>query len=38
MKSERFEGNHEAAKALALGVAGVTLAMLMWSFMMLLFY
>jgi hypothetical protein len=33
-----IEGNHEATKALALSVAGVMGAMLMWTFMMLLFY
>jgi hypothetical protein len=33
-----LEGNHEAAKALALAGAGVTVAILMWTFMMLLFY
>jgi ABC-type arginine transport system permease subunit len=33
-----IEGNHEAAKALALSVAGVMGAMLMWTLMMLLFY
>jgi hypothetical protein len=30
--------NHEATKALALSVAGVMGAMLMWTLMMLLFY
>jgi hypothetical protein len=38
MKTVRFEGHHEATKALALSVAGVMVAMLMWNFMMLLFY
>jgi hypothetical protein len=38
MKSVRFEGRHEATKALALAVAGVMVAMLMWNLMMLLFY
>ena len=38
MKTERFEGHHEATKALALSVAGVMVAMLMWNLMMLLFY
>ena len=33
-----IESNHEAAKALALSVAGVMGAMLMWTLMMLLFY
>jgi hypothetical protein len=37
-KAEKFEGHSEATKALALSVAGVMGAMLMWSFMMLLFY
>jgi hypothetical protein len=32
------EGNHEAVKALALAGAGVMVAMLMWTLMMLLFY
>jgi hypothetical protein len=32
------EGNHEATKALALSGAGVMVAMLMWTLMMLLFY
>ena len=30
MRTERFEGNHEATKALALAGAGVMVAMLMW--------
>jgi hypothetical protein len=38
MKTERFEGHHEATKALALSVAGVMVATLMWNLMMLLFY
>jgi len=38
MKIERFEGNREARQALALSVAGVILAMLIWNLMMLLFY
>jgi hypothetical protein len=33
-----IEGNHEAAKALALSVAGVMGAMLAWALMMLVFY
>ena len=33
-----MEGDHEAAKALALSIAGVMGAMLMWTLMMLLFY
>jgi hypothetical protein len=33
-----IEGNYEATKALALAGAGVMVAMLMWTFMMLLFY
>jgi hypothetical protein len=33
-----IESNHEAAKALALSVAGVMGAMLAWTLMMLLFY
>jgi hypothetical protein len=38
VKAEKFEGHTEATKALALSVAGVMVAMVMWSFMMLLFY
>jgi hypothetical protein len=38
MRTERFEGKHEATKALALAGAGVMVAMLMWILMMLLFY
>jgi hypothetical protein len=38
VKAERFEGNHEARQALGLSLAGVIVAMLMWSLMMLLFY
>jgi hypothetical protein len=38
MKTARFEGNREAREALALSVAGVIFAMLMWNVMMLLFY
>jgi hypothetical protein len=38
MKTERFAGHYEATKALALSTAGVMVAMLMWSLMMLLFY
>jgi hypothetical protein len=33
-----IEGNNEATKALALSGAGVAVAMLMWTLMMLLFY
>jgi hypothetical protein len=33
-----IEGNHEATKAFALAGAGVIIAMLMWTLMMLLFY
>jgi hypothetical protein len=33
-----IEGNQEATKALALSGAGVMVAMLMWTLMMLLFY
>jgi hypothetical protein len=33
-----IESNHEATKALVLSVAGVMVAMLMWTLMMLLFY
>jgi hypothetical protein len=38
MKIVRFVDSNEAAKALALSVAGVMGAMLMWTLMMLLFY
>ena len=38
MKLVRFVDNNEAAKALALSLAGVMGAMLMWTLMMLLFY
>jgi hypothetical protein len=38
MKTARFEANREAREALALSVAGVIFAMLMWNLMMLLFY
>jgi hypothetical protein len=38
VKAEKFEGHTEATKALALSIAGVIFAMLMWSLMMLLFY
>jgi hypothetical protein len=38
VKAEKFEGHAEATKALVLSVAGVMGAMLMWTFMMLLFY
>jgi len=38
VKAEKFEGLAEAMKALALSIAGVMVAMLMWTFMMLLFY
>jgi len=38
MKLERVQGHHEATKALALSMAGVMVAMLMWNLMMLLFY
>jgi hypothetical protein len=38
VKAEKFEGNREAREALALSVAGVIFAMLIWSLMLLLFY
>jgi hypothetical protein len=38
MKTERSEGHHEAAKALALSVAGVMAIMLIWNLVMLLLY
>jgi hypothetical protein len=38
VKTEKFEGNREAREALTLSVAGVILAMVIWSLMMLLFY
>jgi hypothetical protein len=38
VKAEKFEGNREAREALGLSIAGVILAMLIWSLMMLLFY
>jgi hypothetical protein len=38
MKIVRFESNREARQALALSVAGVIFAMLMWNLMMLLWY
>jgi hypothetical protein len=38
MNAVRFEGNHEALKAVALAVTGVMVAILMWTLMMLLFY
>ena len=38
VKAEEFEGNREAREALALSVAGVMVAMLMWRLMILLFY
>jgi hypothetical protein len=38
VKAEKFEGHAEATKALALSIAGVIVAMLMWTLMMLLFY
>ena len=38
MKIERVEGHHEATKALILAIAGVIVAMPMWTLMMLLFY
>jgi hypothetical protein len=38
MKIVRFEDNREARQALTLSVAGVLVAMLMWSLMTLLFY
>jgi hypothetical protein len=38
VKAEKFEGHLEATKALALSVAGVMFAMLMWTLMILLFY
>jgi hypothetical protein len=38
VKVEKFEGNRDARQALALSVAGVMVAMLMWTLMLLLFY
>jgi hypothetical protein len=38
MKIERVEGHHEATKALILAIAGVIVAMPMWTLMLLLFY
>jgi hypothetical protein len=38
VKAEKFEVNREAMQALALSVAGVIFAMLIWSLMMLLWY
>ena len=38
VKAEKFQGNREARQALALSVAGVMVAMLIWTLMMLLFY
>jgi hypothetical protein len=38
MKTERSQGQHQATTALALSIAGVILAMLIWSLMMLLWY
>ena len=38
VKAEKFEVNREAMQALALSVAGVNFAMLIWSLMMLLWY
>jgi hypothetical protein len=38
VKAEKFEGKHEARQALALSLAGVIVAMLVWSLMMLLWY
>jgi hypothetical protein len=38
MKIRRSEAHHEATKALAFAVAGVMVAMLMWTLIMLLFY
>jgi hypothetical protein len=37
-RAAKFEGNREAREALTLSVAGVILAMVIWSLMMLLFY
>ena len=37
VKAEKFEGHAEATKALALSIAGVIVAMLMWTLMMLAF-
>jgi hypothetical protein len=37
MKIERVEGHHEATKALILSIAGVIIAMPMWTLMILLF-
>jgi hypothetical protein len=38
MKIERFAGHHEARKALALSVAGVTAVMLIESLILLILY
>jgi hypothetical protein len=38
MKTERSQSRHQATTALALSIAGVILAMLAWSLMMLLWY
>jgi hypothetical protein len=38
MRIVRFEDNREARQALALSVAGVMVAMLMWTLVILLFY
>jgi hypothetical protein len=38
VKAEKFEGLAEAMKALALSIAGVMVAMLIWTLILLLFY
>jgi hypothetical protein len=38
MKTQRSEGHHEAAKALALSVLGMMAIMLIWNLVMLLLY
>jgi len=38
VKAEKFQGNREARQALALSVAGVMVAMLMWTLMLLLYF
>jgi hypothetical protein len=38
MKTERFEGNHEARQALALSLAGVTAIMLIANLILLILY
>jgi hypothetical protein len=37
-KAEKFEGNREARRALALSAAGVMTIMLIWNLIMLFFY